>query len=297
MNLKLSSIKIGSLLLLIASLVPEQLQAASAPAAAGDFDIRPITARNIFDPNRRPNRPSEPRTVRPAVDTFSFTGTMNYSKGLFAFFDGTSSDYRKVVEKGDKIAGYTVQEIEHDLIKLALDTNQVQLKVGMQMRRSEDGKWSPGEGSFNGGSAGSNSRWNSSRSRSNNSFSDRDRGSRDDSRSRNLSRWQSDNNQSRNFTRQQVEVPASGIVMPVDGAAAADPSDPVARLMLNRLRETGENPANMPGNQNDSGNENGSATQAEPGNQNTTEPPNESLSQDPNTNLNANDNPNPSNEN
>jgi hypothetical protein len=66
---------------------------------------------------------------------------MSYEKGLFAFFDGTSSDYRKVLKTQDAIAGYKVMDIAPNQVKLASGTNEVTLPVGMQMRRKEEGGW------------------------------------------------------------------------------------------------------------------------------------------------------------
>ena len=102
-----------------------------------------ITDRNIFDPNRRP-RIAAQQAEQPIVDSFSLAGTMSYEKGLFAVFDGTSSDYHRVLEPGGSIAGYLVGEIRQDAVKLSSGTNELDLTVGMQMRRNEDGRWSVG---------------------------------------------------------------------------------------------------------------------------------------------------------
>jgi hypothetical protein len=66
---------------------------------------------------------------------------MSYGKGPFAFFDGTSSEYRKVLKLGDSIAGYKITNIEPNSARLASSTNEVQLRVGMQLRREENGAW------------------------------------------------------------------------------------------------------------------------------------------------------------
>ena len=66
---------------------------------------------------------------------------MSYEKGLFAFFDGTSSEYRKVLKRTDTIAGYKVEDIAPNHVKLASGTNEFDLPVGMQMRREEEGDW------------------------------------------------------------------------------------------------------------------------------------------------------------
>lgn len=104
-----------------------------------------LTQRNIFDPNRRAPRKSTeraPEPVRqPRVDTFALTGVMSYAKGTFAFFDGSSSMYREAVQAGDKFAGYTIQDITPDLVKLQKDDKSVELKVGEQMQREDAGEW------------------------------------------------------------------------------------------------------------------------------------------------------------
>src|SRR5262249_18489409 len=58
-----------------------------------------------------------------------------------AFFDGTSSDYKKAVKPDETIAGYKVTGISADAVKLAQGTNVLELAVGTQMRRRDDGAW------------------------------------------------------------------------------------------------------------------------------------------------------------
>src|SRR5579864_933699 len=73
--------------------------------AATSYDsFNLIWRRNIFDPNRRGIKPWQPQP-HSKVDAFALVGTMSYSKGKFAFFDGTSPDYKKVLEPGATIAG------------------------------------------------------------------------------------------------------------------------------------------------------------------------------------------------
>ncbi len=112
-------------------------------AASSSLDysaFRLIADRNIFDPNRFPHtvgsRP-QPKTV----ESFSLVGTMSYEKGEFAFFDGTSSDYKKVLKPDGTIAGYKVVAILPDSVKLAQSTNELVLAVGTQLRRQDDGNW------------------------------------------------------------------------------------------------------------------------------------------------------------
>ena len=75
------------------------------------------------------------------VDSLTLVGTMSYEKGTFAFFDGTSSDYKKALKLTDAIAGYRVTNIAPNSVKLASGTNELELSVGAQLRREEDGPW------------------------------------------------------------------------------------------------------------------------------------------------------------
>src|SRR5688572_26430754 len=86
--------------------------AATAPAAAVDpasFEaFKMLAQKNIFDPNRA--APGQPRPqVEQAprrTEAFTLVGSIAYEKGEFAFFEGTSPEYRKSVKAGDSIASY-----------------------------------------------------------------------------------------------------------------------------------------------------------------------------------------------
>lgn len=109
-----------------------------------------ITERNIFDPNRQPryspNHPSYHAPVSRSAPTFTLVGTMNYPKGMFAFFDGNNSDLRKVLYLSDTdgIAGFTAAEITLSGVTLqTADKKQtVQLKIGEMMRLTGT-EWQP----------------------------------------------------------------------------------------------------------------------------------------------------------
>jgi hypothetical protein len=114
----------------------------NGPITLDYSSFKVVVDKNIFDPNRQPQR--GPRTVRPtpkSFDSLTLVGTMTYEKGTFAFFDGTSADYKKALKLADAIAGYKVTNIAPTGVKLASGTNVMDLSVGAQLRREEDGPW------------------------------------------------------------------------------------------------------------------------------------------------------------
>jgi hypothetical protein len=112
----------------------------SAPAFS-TFKI--ITQKNIFDPNRRGGAGPQIRhhTPTPTVESIALVGTMSYTKGKFAFFDGSSSEYKKVLEPGGNIAGYTVKDITGTAVTLGANGKEFQMKVGAYLRNQGDNKW------------------------------------------------------------------------------------------------------------------------------------------------------------
>jgi hypothetical protein len=139
---------VGRLLSAIMGLMLAECWAASAqqtnaPSRPDYSYFRIIADRNIFNPDRYPRRSRSSRrdSRGPAVDAFSLVGTMSYQKGTFAFFDGTSSDYRKVLKLDDAIAGYKVTEITPNGVTLKATDKQIEMKVGSQMRHEDPGGW------------------------------------------------------------------------------------------------------------------------------------------------------------
>ncbi len=179
--------RLASLALLALLLLPAAAQTStnSRPVRPDFSSFKLITDRNIFSPTRtalRPMRYDTPTTTRTTArqgDYFALVGTMEYEKGAFAFFDGTSSEYRKTLKPRDTIAGYRLGEITQSHVSLTQDTNTLQLKVGMQMRHNSAGGWTavtPTETSVGSSSYGSTT------TRSDSSMSDRrsrDRGTSD----------------------------------------------------------------------------------------------------------------------
>jgi hypothetical protein len=150
----------GVLLAVLASGTVASAQSGGVPgptaySAFGGF----IATRNIFDPNRYQRNSGigykRPYTPRPTPGSrtgpaFTLVGTMAYEKGMFAFFDGNSSDLRKVLylNESNSIAGFTVQEITLTGVKLqTADKKQtLQMKIGDVMRQDGNGWRLAGQG-------------------------------------------------------------------------------------------------------------------------------------------------------
>jgi hypothetical protein len=117
-----------------------------------------IAERNIFDPNRMPDVPFtvRPRTVYtpPVVrqaDAFSLVGIIGYGEGrlagVYAFFDGSSPDYRKTAQLNDSIANFKITGIAADSVTLMSDTNsKTVLRIGGQLHNDGVGHWLSDDG-------------------------------------------------------------------------------------------------------------------------------------------------------
>jgi hypothetical protein len=112
-----------------------------SPTVAGFEAFRLISDRNIFNPNRigRSSRNSD--DPPPRVDVISFVGTMDYEKGLFAFFDSPDGAYRKALHEGDTIDKFTVKNITANSVDLVRDPKPFTLRMGQQLRRPIGGDW------------------------------------------------------------------------------------------------------------------------------------------------------------
>jgi len=133
----------ATLVVLLATGLVGRAQNTNTVARPDYQSFKIITDRNIFDPNRS-SRSSRTRTeeAKPArVESFALVGTMSYENGTYAFFDGTGSSYRKAIKTGDTIAGYKVAGISADHVKLEANGQQIELSVGVQMRKQGEGEW------------------------------------------------------------------------------------------------------------------------------------------------------------
>jgi hypothetical protein len=117
--------------------------AASEPVPEEYAPFRVIADRNIFNPNRTRGGRWDPRETRKQArfEAFSLVGTMSYQERQLAFFNGTSSDYRKVLRTNDIIVGYRLTDITHNSVKLGSATNELEMRMGMQMRKEDRGDW------------------------------------------------------------------------------------------------------------------------------------------------------------
>ncbi len=132
-------------------------QSTNTPARFDYSSFRIVTDRNIFNPRRSTRYVRRERGSGTAIraESFALVGTMSYEKGLFAFFDGSSSDYRKVLKQDETIAGFKVAAIQPAFVKLASPSNQVELRVGMQLAQGEEGEWRVSERSETAAPSGS----------------------------------------------------------------------------------------------------------------------------------------------
>jgi hypothetical protein len=209
----------------------------AAVTARLDFDaFRIIPERNIFDPNRAApgstrTRPREPdRRVR--TESFALLGTMSYEKGRFAFFDGSSSDYRKVLQADGRIADFKVAAVAPTCVRLqTTNGHAIELCVGMQMSRREDEDWQVSERTPAPGASASSSDSASAG------------GESDDVLKRLMQRREQEGTPTQTQASTQepaaavAAVPAPPVVEKKPADASSEPDDAVKRLLQKREQE------------------------------------------------------------
>ena len=148
-----------------------------------------IAERNVFNARRtrrveRVERPVIEQRREPRVDSFALTGIIQYERGSFAFFDGTSPEFRKAVKPGDEIGDYSVAFVTPEEVVLEREGSATKMAVGEQLRREDDGEWqlSKQTGSFGsrGGGSASGSRSGFGDRPRDGEARDADQGGRDD---------------------------------------------------------------------------------------------------------------------
>ena len=133
-------------------LLPAAFPQQPAPRAAADAPRGPLTydsfkllhTRNVFDPDRRPLRPTGPTTTTGGsrADYVALTGTLTDPNKTSAFFSGSRADFNKVLSVGDKIANATITEITSLNIVVNRDGKPTTVAVGQTVPL--DAKSAPG---------------------------------------------------------------------------------------------------------------------------------------------------------
>ncbi|MCL4178093.1 MAG: hypothetical protein KJ072_10190 [Verrucomicrobia bacterium] len=139
-----SAFAAAAIVFLFCATLTTPAQETANPPETNFSRFRLIAERNIFNPNRsgRTAPPVTRSSSRPAqLDSFTLVGTLGDGQHWVAFFDGTRSELRGRLQLEDTIGDYTVSEISSSGVILRQDTNTVPLRVGMQLRRENEGPW------------------------------------------------------------------------------------------------------------------------------------------------------------
>ena len=118
--------------------------AVAVSAAPKNYEgFRLVRSVNIFDPERRPGRTSEPRQVsnsrsssrgnRNRSPYLALTGTMVTNGRALAFFVGSQEEYNKIISLHDKIGDFTITDITSTHVDLDRGGKPVTLVVGKQL--------------------------------------------------------------------------------------------------------------------------------------------------------------------
>lgn len=206
---------------------PVLARAATAPTRMDESAFRIIGERNIFNANRSGGRVQLAATRRaPRIETFTLVGTMAYERGAFAFFEGSSSEFTKVLKAEGIIAGHKIVDVLVDAVKLEADGKVVELHIGYQMRREDAGAWLVSEASSGGSDAGRSSSYASTRSDDSSSRSSRSSRGGDSSRS------------SRNESSgSRTQTPTAPTAPAAPAPTAAEQSEILKRMMERREKE------------------------------------------------------------
>ena len=190
-----------------------------------------ITEQNIFNANRSGGKVVLP-SQRPArIEYFTLVGTMAYEKGVFAFFEGSNAEFTKVLKANAVIAGHKLMDIYASSVKIEADGKEIELPLGSQMRREDEGTWHLAETSRSGGSDYASSRNGNSASRDSSSRNSRS-GRSGDSSSR--SRREGESSRGRNENPAETSSKSSSNT----STSSADQAEILKRLMERREKES-----------------------------------------------------------
>ena len=109
-------------------------------------DFKLIWDRNIFNSERRPIQAASVRVVREPekrepAESFRLLGVMINGNNTSVFFNGSSSNYSKVLSPGDSIAGFKITTAQTDMILLEGNQKKIKLSIGSGMTRDPSGVW------------------------------------------------------------------------------------------------------------------------------------------------------------
>jgi hypothetical protein len=186
-----------------------------------------IAEHNIFNANRSGGKVVLPSQRAARIEFFTLVGTMAYEKGVFAFFEGSNSEFTKAMKANGIIAGHKLVDIHANSVKIEADGKEIELPVGSQMRREDEGTWHVAQTSTgSGGSSYAASRNGDSSSRNSRS------GRSGDSSTR--SRREGDSSRSRSENPAESSNRSSSNAAP----SAADQAEILKRLMERREKES-----------------------------------------------------------
>lgn len=118
----------------------------NSPSAKGEYEaFKLINERNIFNQSRyKDGTPAQPVSASrtPRIENFALVGTiLGGIKGDSAFFEGSSEAFNKQVRASQTIASYTLKAIHANFVSLESEGQNVDLPLGMQMQRRDEGEW------------------------------------------------------------------------------------------------------------------------------------------------------------
>jgi len=123
-----------------------------------ESSFRIVSERNIFNANRSGGTVRSSSSRRPVrVESFALVGTMAYEKGAFAFFEGSSSEFTKVLKTDGIIAGYKLVDILANAVELEINGQMIELPIGSGLRREDQGAWKVSDSISTGNGGGDSS--------------------------------------------------------------------------------------------------------------------------------------------
>jgi hypothetical protein len=119
------------------------------PGSFEDFGI--LHTNNIFDPNRKPNRPERKRPdskPEPQIDAFTVIGLMAYATPKssetdrqIAVLAGSSSEYNGVFKLNDQIDNLKLISLDDKAVSFAEGEATFSVNIGTGLRRVDGGAW------------------------------------------------------------------------------------------------------------------------------------------------------------